>query len=72
MLDWIRGLFGRGRIRVEFTGIDRDGKVVTGDGKMPYTGKFTEEDALAEFKQQLMYKHGVVVTQATIVAHLED
>lgn len=72
MFDWIRSLFGKGKVRVEFKGIDRDGKLVTGDAKMPYTGKFTEEDAIAEFKEQIMYKHGIVVTSCYIAAHLQE
>jgi hypothetical protein len=72
MLDWIRGLFGRGRIRVEFTGIDRNGKTVSGDAKMPYIGRFTKEDAIAEIKQKILYEYGVTVTNVTIVSHLED
>jgi hypothetical protein len=71
MIDWIKGLFGRGRIRIEFEGVDRNGKVVTGDAKMPYVGSYDKESALSEFKNQIMYKDGIVITKATIVAHIE-
>jgi tetrahydromethanopterin S-methyltransferase subunit A len=72
MLDWIKSLFGKGKIRIEFEGIDRDGKMVSGDGKMPYIGRFTEEDAIAEFKRKILYEHGVSVTDVKIVAHIKD
>jgi hypothetical protein len=72
MLDWIKSLFGKGRLRIEFEGVDQAGKLVSGNAKMPYIGKFTEEDAIAEFKEQCMYKHGVRVTRAAIVAHIGD
>lgn len=72
MLDWIKSLFGKGRIRVEFKGIDRNGKLVSGDGKMPYVGKWDEDAAIAEFKEQLMYKHGVAATEVNIVAHVQE
>ena len=33
---------------------------------------YNKESALSEFKNQIMYKDGIVVTKATIVAHVED
>ena len=72
MLDWIKGLFGRGKVRLEFKGFDRQGKLVTGDAKMPYVGKYDEEDAIEEFKEQIMYKHGILVTSCIVVAHIKD
>ena len=72
MIDWIKGLFGRGRIRIEFEGVDRNGKRVTGDAKMPYVGSYDKESALSEFKNQIMYKDGIVITKATIIAHIEE
>ena len=71
-MDWLKSLFGKGKIRVEFKGIDRNGKLVEGDGKMPYIGKFTEEDAIAELKQKILYEHGITVTEVTIVAHITE
>ena len=29
MIDWIRRLFGKGKVRVEFKGIDRNSKIVS-------------------------------------------
>lgn len=72
MIDWIKGLFGRGRVRIEFEGVDLNGKIVTGDAKMPYVGSYDDESALSEFKNQIMYKDGIVVTKATIIAHIKD
>jgi tetrahydromethanopterin S-methyltransferase subunit A len=72
MLDWIKSLFGKGRVRIEFEGIDKTGKIVTGDGKFPYVGLYTEEDVISHFKKELMYKHGVSVTKIEIVQHIED
>lgn len=72
MLDWIRGLFGRGRVRIEFEGVDQTGKSITGNGKVPYTGLYTEEDVIAVFKKELMYHHGIVATRIEIVQHIED
>jgi hypothetical protein len=72
MIDWIKSLFGKGKIRVEFKGLDRNGKTVSGDGKMPYIGRFTEEDAIADIKRKILYEHGVIVTDIKIVAHLKD
>lgn len=72
MLDWIKSWFGKGKIRVEFKGINREGKIVSGDGKMPYIGKWDEAAAIEQFKEQAMYKYGVVITELNIVAHIED
>ena len=72
MIDWIKGVFGRGRVRIEFEGVDRNGKRVAGDAKMPYVGSYDKESALSEFKNQIMYKDGIVITKATIIAHIEE
>jgi hypothetical protein len=72
MLDWIKSWFGKGRVRLEFQGIDRTGNIVTGDGRVPYVGRYTEQDVIAYFKRELMYKHGVSATQVTIVQHIEE
>ncbi len=72
MLDWIRSLFGRGRVRVEFEGIDKTGKVVNGDGKVPYIGRYTEQDVVAYFKKELLYQHGVIATKVEVIQHIED
>ena len=72
MIDWIKGWFGKGRVRAEFEGIDRTGKIVTGDAKVPYVGKW-DEDAMMKFiKDRLMYEKGVAVTKLELVAHIED
>jgi hypothetical protein len=72
MLDWIKRLFGRGRVLVEFEGIDRTGKVVSGDGKVPYIGRYTEQDVIAYFKQELLYQHGVSASRVQIIQHIKD
>lgn len=72
MFDWIKSWFGKGKLRIEFRGLDKNGKAVSGDAKMPYVGKFDELDAIDEFKEQIMYSHGIYVTTCQIVAHIED
>lgn len=72
MINWIKSWFGKGKVRIEFKGIDQHGKAVTGTGKMPYVGKFDELDAIDEFKEQIMYKHGILVTSCVITAHIQD
>lgn len=72
MIDWIKSFFGKGRVRVEFEGIDRNGKIVSGDAKVPYVGKW-DEDAMMKFvKDKLMYEKGVVVTKMELVAHVPE
>lgn len=72
MFDWIKSWFGKGKVRIEFRGLDKNGKAVSGDAKIPYVGKFDELDALDEFKEQIMYKHGILVTSCNIVAHIKE
>ncbi len=72
MLDWIRSLFGRGRVRIEFEGIDQTGNIVSGDGKVPYIGRYTEQDVIAYFKKELLYQHGVSATKVEIIQHIKD
>lgn len=72
MIDWIKSWFGKGKVRVEFKGIDRTGKIVTGDAKAPYVGHWNEDAMLKYVANELLYQHGVVVTQSKIVAHIEE
>jgi hypothetical protein len=72
MLDWIKSWFGKGRVRIEFEGLDRTGKVVNGDGKVPYIGLYTEEEVIAVFKKELMYHYGIFATKVEIVQHIKD
>lgn len=72
MINWIKSLFGRGRVRVEWTGLNQSGKSVSGNAKAPYVGTWDEDAMIRYVKQQLLYQHGVVTTQIQIVAHIED
>ena len=72
MIDWIRRLFGKGKVRVEFKGINRNGKIVSGDAKVPYVGAWDENDVIKHIKNEIMYQHGIVVTEAKIVSHIQD
>jgi hypothetical protein len=71
MIDWIKSWFGKGRVRAEWTGIDRSGKLVSGDAKAPYVGTWDEDAMIKYIKDELMYQHGVTVTKIQIVAHVE-
>lgn len=71
MLDWFRGLFGRGRIKVEWEGIDDSG-VRNGTAKVPYTGLYNEEALLEHIKNELRYQHDIAVTDMRVVAHIKD
>ena len=72
MLNFIKSLFGKGRLRIEFRGINEKNERVNGVAKMPYVGSFNEDDALFEFKRQILYSDGIVITNCKIVAHLRE
>ena len=72
LIDWIKSLFGRGKVHFEFTGVDRDGTLVQGDARAPYVGSWDEDAMLKYIKDELWYQHGVVVTEAKLVAHIQD
>ena len=72
MIDWIKSFFGQGRVRAEWTGFDPTGKKVTGDAKAPYVGMWDETAMIDYIKQQLLYKHGIKVTDIKIITHIEE
>ena len=65
-MDWLKRLFGEGKIRVEM--ITADGR--KGVGVIPYTGDISELDA-TEFKrdviEQIWVSKGERVKEVTIV-----
>lgn len=71
MIDTIKSWFGKGKIRAEWEGIGRNGKIVSGDAKVPYIGSYDESELIKHIKNELMYQHGVVVTKIEVVAHVE-
>jgi hypothetical protein len=72
MIDWIKSWFGQGRVRVEWTGFDDAGRILTGNAKAPYVGRWDEAAMISYIKQQLLYQHGVTVTRIQIIAHIEE
>lgn len=66
MFDWIKKLFGEGKIRVEFT--DESGKEFI--GKVPYIGDITtieEEELKEEISNQWLVKTGARIVDFKIV-----
>lgn len=69
MINWIKSWFGKGKVITEWEGIDRSGKFVSGDAKVPYVGKWDETVMLDHIKDQIMDRHGVRVTNIQVIAH---
>ena len=66
MLDWIKNLFGAGKIRIE--GVTEDGRNF--NFKMEYTGSagtVTEKEVLDQAVSFLLVEHGVRVDRLRIV-----
>lgn len=72
MLNFVKSLFGKGRLRIEFRGLNEKNETVKGIAKMPYVGVFDEDDALWEFRYRIKYEEGILITYCKIVAHLRD
>lgn len=72
MLDWIKSLFGKGTVRVEFNGVDRDGKAQSGTAKIPYVGAYDEAEALEQFKQVMMVEHRISIRSARVIGHVKS
>ena len=71
MFDWIKSLFGRGKVRAEWEGIDKYGNVKSGDAKAPYIGSY-DETAMKDFiSRQLLFEYGITATKIDIIAHIE-
>ena len=72
MLDFIKSFFGKGRVKIEWTGLDKVGNLVSGTGKVPYIGLYDEGDVISKFKEELMYQHNVIATKIEITQHIKD
>jgi len=71
MFDWLKRFFGEGKIRVEFKGIDRQGKMRNGTAKVPYIGMYNEDDVLIHIRRSLLVEHGIVVTKLKVVGRVQ-
>lgn len=71
MFDWIRSWFGRGRVKVEWSGIGPKG-IQSGTAKCPYTGVYNEESVLKHFRDEIRYQYDIVVTDIRVIAHVEE
>lgn len=66
MFDWIKKLFGEGKIRAEFE--LADGR--SGIAKVPYIGQYDENKMLAHIKNSMQVEYGSKVTSLKITEHV--
>jgi hypothetical protein len=64
MFDFIKRLFGEGRVRLE--GVTSDGR--TFNGKLSYIGALHEKDIINHFAEMCMVEKGIKIIRARIVA----
>ena len=68
MLNFIRRLFGQGRIKAKF--ICSDG--TEGTVKAPYTGQWNESEALDALKEEIEFKYDKKIVHIELVAHIKE
>ncbi len=67
MINWFKSIFGKGTVRIEFVGVDRQGEEVTAIAKIPYVGVYDEIAAIRYLKEQLLMKEDLFVIKAKIL-----
>ena len=72
MLDWLRSLFGKGVVQISWNGIDPEGKIINGDGKVPYTGVYNEMSVKDIFKKELMQRHNILALKINVTQHVQE
>jgi len=65
MFDWLKSLFGEGKVRIEFTTFE--GR--NGIARVPYIGSYDEVDLLKQFKRVMKVDHGLTVRTATVLGN---
>jgi hypothetical protein len=68
VFDFIKRMFGEGKIRAEF--ICSDG--TSGSVKAPYIGQYIESEVLEHLKNAIEVEYGKKITHIKIVAHAEN
>lgn len=66
MFDWIKSLFGKGKIRFYFEGIDRNGVIRTGYISQKYIGNINTLDvdvAIESVKTEIYHIYDITVTK---------
>lgn len=69
MFDWLKQLFGKGTVRVEFEAVDNKFNVLKGSAKVPYIGQYDEDEVNRIVRNKIAVEHGVIVTKINVVAH---
>ena len=68
MFDFIRRLFGKGTVRIEFSCV-KDGKIKQGTVTTSYVGKFDENRCLELFRNEMLAEQGLEIIDARIVSY---
>jgi hypothetical protein len=71
MFDFIRRLFGQGRVRVEFNYLEGS-SIRTGLARVPYQGEWDEQACLDYVRNELIIEHGIYPIKMKIVGHIEE
>lgn len=68
MFDWLKQLFGKGTVRVDFEAVDNKFAVLKGSAKVPYIGRYDEDEIKRIVRNKIAVQHGVTVTKINVVA----
>jgi hypothetical protein len=70
MFNFIRRLFGEGKVRIEFTYLHGN-RFKQGSLTVPYVGVWDEDDCLSHVRDQLIVEHGIVPIKMTVIGRIE-
>ena len=68
MSDWFKSLFGKGRVRIEFTTLE--GK--PGTAKVPYIGEYDETAMLNHFIRALKVDYNLTAKTVKVIGHVTE
>jgi hypothetical protein len=70
MFNFIRSLFGKGKVRIEFTYLAGN-RIKQGSLTVPYVGEWDEDDCLSQVRDQLIVEHDIVPIKMTVIGRVE-
>ena len=68
MINWLKSLFGKGKVRVHF--LASNGQ--TGYAKIPYVGEYDEEELIRQFKKAALVEEGLKIVSVRVVARIVE
>ena len=74
MFNWLRGMFGKGKVRIKWAGLNEKGQIESGFANIPYAGSWDEDACFEKLRKELRYQFGITVNplSLSVVEHIKE